>query len=262
MTDDTSPKELRRSFRNGVVTPTTGLAMGYAQANLVVMPTRYALDFLTFCQKNPKPCPVLEVGSPGDPKTTLVAKDADVRSDIPAYFVYRDGVLADQVTDISTLWNDDLVYFLTGCSFGFESALISNGIPVRHIDRSTNCPMYVSNIDCVPSGPFHGRMVVSLRGIPGRLVPKAVTLTARYPLSHGAPVYVGDPAGLGIKDLGHPDFGDKPILEPGDVPVFWACGVTTQKIAQEARLPLVIGHAPGHMFITDLLNEDLRYDAL
>lgn len=262
MTGDGSPKELRDSFRNGAVRPTTGLARGYAQANLVIMPSRYALDFVAFCQKNPKPCPLLEVGSRGDPRTQLVAKDADVRTDIPAYFVYRDGALVDKVKDIVALWDDDLVYFLTGCSFGFEGALISIGIPVRHIDKGANCPMYISSIDCVPSGPFCGKMVVSMRGIPGRLVPKAVTVTARYPSAHGAPVYVGDPAGLGIRDLDRPDFGDKPVLEPGDVPVFWACGVTTQKVACDAKLPLVIGHAPGHMFITDLLNEDLRHDAL
>jgi len=262
MLANASPQELRRLFRNGLVRPTTGLAAGYAQANLVIMPSKYALDFAAFCQKNPKPCPLLEMGSPGDPKTRFVAKDADVRTDISAYFVYRDGVLVDKVTDISSLWNDDLVYFLLGCSFGFESALVSNGIPVRHMEKGVNVPMYITNIDCIPSGPFHGEMVVTLRGIPGHLVPKAVTLTARYPLSHEAPIYIGDPAGLGIKDLDNPDYDDKPIIEPGDVPVFWACGVTAQKIANDARLPLVIGHAPGHMFIIDLLNEDLRYEGV
>lgn len=255
-----SPAELRQAFRNGLVRPTTGLADGYAQANLVVMPSRYALDFLIFCQKNPKPCPILEVGSKGDPITKIVANGADVRFDIPAYCVYRDGASAGQVKDIGDIWNDDLVYFLTGCSFGFEGALLAAGIPVRHIDSGTNCPMYMSNIDCAESGPFKGKMVVSMRGIPGRLVSKAVTVTARYPASHGAPVYIGDPAGLGISDLDKPDFGGKPVMRSGDVPVFWACGVTTQKIASDARLPLVIGHAPGHMFIADVLNEDLRAD--
>lgn len=257
-----SPAELRQAFRNGFVRPTTGLADGYAQANLVIMPSKYALEFLLFCQKNPKPCPILEVGSKGDPIIKVLAKGADVRFDIPAYRIYRNGEPAGEVTDIAEFWNDDLVYFLTGCSFGFEGALQNAGIPVHHIDNGTNCPMYISNIDCVESGPFRGKMVVSMRGIPGRLVSKAVMVTSRYPASHGAPVYVGDPRGIGIAHFENPDFGGKPVTNPGDVPVFWACGVTTQKIARDARLPLVIGHAPGHMFIADLLNEDLRADAV
>lgn len=257
MHKEKSPREWRSAFRSGFVTPTTGLARGYAQANLVIMHKEYALDFASFCLRNPKPCPLLEIGSPGDPYTKFLAASADIRADIPLYWVYRHGVLVERVGDITSLWTEDLVYFLIGCSFGFEEALLSHGVPVRHIENGSNCPMYISNIDCIPAGPFSGKMVVSMRGIPASLVSKAVTITARYPLSHGAPVWVGDPEGLGIKDLDHPDFGDPPVLKPGDVPVFWACGVTAQMVASNAKLPLVIGHAPGHMFIADVLNEEL-----
>lgn len=262
MLKDRAPEEWRREFRRGLVMPTAGLARGYVQANLVIMPKEYALDFASFCIRNPKPCPVLEIGTVGDPRTNLVAQNADVRTDIPLYWVYREGEKIEEVKDITAYWTEDLVYFLTGCSFGFEEALMSNGIPVRHIEHGTNCPMYISNIDCVPAGPFQGKMVVSMRGIPGSLVGKATAITSRYPLSHGAPVYVGDPSHLGIQDLSKPDFGGRPILEPGDVPVFWACGVTAQKVVADAKIPLVIGHAPGHMFITDLLNEAVSVDRL
>lgn len=257
MQKDRTPKEWRLDFRSGTVRPTTGIAGGYAQANLLIVTGEYALDFASFCQRNPKPCPVLEMGSVGDPYTKLVADCADIRTDIPGYWVYCDGVLVDRVRDIESIWNDDLVWFLLGCSFGFEEALMANGVPVRHIQNKLNCPMYISNIDCLPSGPFCGKMVVSMRAIPGSLVARATVVTSRYSLSHGAPIWIGDPDGLGIEDLSSPDFGDAPVIEAGDVPVFWACGVTAQQVASNAKLPFSIGHAPGHMFITDIPNEQL-----
>jgi uncharacterized protein YcsI (UPF0317 family) len=262
MSEPGTPKQWREAFRSGLFRTTAGLAPGHAQANLIVMAKEYALDFAAFCQRNPKPCPVLEMGTPGDPRTRVIADGADVREDVPLYRVYWDGVLADEPRNIVGFWSKDLVYFLLGCSFGFEEALRSHGVPVRHIDRGTNCAMYLSNLECVPSGPFRGRTVVSMRGIPAGLVSRAVALTARHPLSHGAPLWVGDPAGLGIKDLAKPDFGDPPELLPGDVPVFWACGVTAHVVAANARLPLAIGHAPGHMFIADVTNEELALRGL
>lgn len=203
------PREARALIREGKWTkPTTGLALGYAQANLVVLPKEWAFEFLLFCHRNPRPCPVLDVTDVGSPHPLRVAPEADLRTDLPRYRIYRHGQLDAEVTHITDLWQDDMVAFLLGCSYTFEAALLAAGIPVRHIEEGRNVPMYITNIECVPAGRFRGPMVVSMRPIPSRQVAKAVEVTARFPKAHGAPVHIGDPAAIGIEDPASPDFGD------------------------------------------------------
>lgn len=251
-------REVRQQIRNGQWRrPTAGLAPGFVQTNLVILPRDLAFDFLLFAQRNPKPCPVLEVTDVGSPEPALSAPGADLRTDVPKYCIYRDGALAEEVTDLRSVWRDDLVSFLLGCSFTFESALLQAGVPVRHIEERRNVPMFVTGIACKPAGVFRGPLVVTMRPIPAELVPRAVQITGRYPGVHGAPVHVGDPAHIGIRDLMRPDFGDSVTIRPGEVPVYWACGVTPQAVAMQAKPPLMLTHAPGHMFITDLRNEEL-----
>ncbi len=252
------PAELRARIRRGEWRGlTAGLAPGYAQANLVVLPRAEAYDFLVFCQRNPKPCPLLEVTDPGSPEPVTTAPGADLRTDVPKYRVHRRGRPIVEEADIRSYWRDDLVAFLLGCSFTFESAMQRAGIPVRHIDCGRNVPMYVTSIPCRPAGALHGPMVVSMRPLPAAHVPRAVLITGRYPRAHGAPMHIGDPAAIGVKDLARPDYGEPPVMEPGEVPVFWACGVTPQAVAIAAGVEFMITHAPGHMFVTDLLDEDL-----
>ncbi len=238
--------------------PTPGLARGYVQANLVVLPRELAFDFLLFCQRNPKPCPLLDVTEPGDPTPKLVAPGADLRCDLPRYRVYRDGELIEEPTTLSGWWRGDLVAFLLGCSFTFENALIEAGVPVRHIEQGRNVPMYRTNIACRPAGVFHGPMVVSMRPLTPAQAVKATTVCARFPRAHGTPIHFGDPAAIGIGDLDKPDFGDPVEIRPGETPVFWACGVTPQAVVMEAKPPLCLTHKPGHMFVTDLLDTDLE----
>lgn len=249
----TTPAIVRAASRAGQIrNHTAGLASGYAQANLVILSRELAYDFLLFCHRNPKPCPLLDVTDVGSPEPGFVAPGADLRTDLPRYRVYRHGTLVDERDDIIDLWRDDFVAFLLGCSFTFEAAMVEAGIPVRHLSCGRNVAMYRTNQPCVPAGRFSGPLVVSMRGVPPEQVARAVQVTSRFPSVHGAPVHIGDPAGLGIADLGKPDWGDPPILEPGDVPVFWACGVTPQAVAMAAKPDLMITHAPGHMFVTDL----------
>lgn len=256
-----TPQQVRERIRSGTWRrPTAGLAPGYAQANLVVVPRSHAYHFLLFCQRNPKPCPVLDVTDPGDPVPRFAAPAADLRTDVPRYRVYRDGELAEEVDDLRSLWREDLVAFLLGCSFTFEAALLRAGVPVRHLECGCNVPMYVTNRPCRPSGPFHGPLVVSMRPVPAHLVPRVFQVCSRYPLAHGAPVHVGDPQHLGIRDLERPDYGDPVPVRPGEVPVFWACGVTPQAVAQKARIPFMVTHSPGHMFVTDLRDEELALE--
>ncbi len=233
------------------------MAMGYAQANLVILPQKYAFDFLLFCQRNPKPCPLLEVLEPGNFHTEFLAKDADIRTDIPCYNIYRNGELEKTVRNIRNLWRKDFVTFLLGCSFSFEEALLRSRIPIRHIEEKKNVPMYITNIPCKPAGIFHGPLVVTMRPIPPEKVPRAVQITARYAAVHGAPVHIGDPLKIGIRNLRRPDFGDAVTIRKGEIPVFWACGVTPQAVVMRVKPELCITHAPGHMFISDLLNEEL-----
>lgn len=253
-----SPAQARRRFREGLVTPTSGWSAGYTQANLLALPRELAFDFLLFAQRNPKSCPVLEVLEPGQVRGGIFAGDeADVRTDAPAYRVFKNGELVDEVPDASEAWRDDLVAFLIGCSFSFEHPLLDNGVPVRHIPAGRNVPMYNTTIACRPAGSLSGNLVVSLRMIPAAKVPDAVRISSRFPAVHGAPVHIGDPEALGITDLDAPDFGDRPVSEQGDIPVFWACGVTPQAMVMQSRPELAITHAPGHMLITD--QEDRRY---
>jgi len=255
---DLSPRELRRLIRNNQWDkPTAGLAPGYAQANLVILPFEYAFDFLLFCQRNPKPCPLLEVLEPGDYHTHFLAPRSDIRTDIPKYVIYRKGTLEAMVNDITDLWQKDLVTFLIGCSFSFEEALIKASIPMRHIEEKKNVPMYVTNIECRPAGIFHGPMVVSMRPLPQDKIVDAIVITSRFRAVHGAPVHIGNPEAIGIHRINKPDFGDKVTIKKGEVPVFWACGVTPQAVVMKAKPHLCITHAPGHMFISDIRNEDL-----
>ena len=253
-----TPGEIRALIRKGKWDkPTAGLAMGYAQANLVILPQKYAFDFLLFCQRNPKPCPLLEVLEPGEFRTKCLSSNADIRTDIPRYHIYRRGKLHGPVKEIKDLWGPDLVTFLLGCSFSFEEAMLRARIPVRHIEENKNVPMFITNIPCKSAGIFHGPMVVTMRPIPPEKIARAVQITSRYALVHGAPIHVNDPATIGIKNLGKPEFGDPVTIKKGEIPVFWACGVTPQAVVMKAKPDLCITHAPGHMFISDLLNEEL-----
>jgi uncharacterized protein YcsI (UPF0317 family) len=251
--------EVRRLARSGELTSVTaGLAMGYVQANLVIVPRDLAVDFRFFCECNPKPCPLLDVTEPGDPEPKHVALGADLRTDLPCYCVYRNGQLIDEPTGLLRWWSADLVAFLLGCSFTFENALLKAGVPLRHIEEKRNVPMYRTNIACKPAGIFAGPMVVSMRPLLPAQVETAREVCSRFPRAHGAPIHAGDPSAIGIADIHRPDFGDAVTIHPGEVPVFWACGVTPQAVAMQARPPLLITHKPGHMFLTDLRDSDLE----
>lgn len=244
-----TPAEARARFRGGLVTPTSGWSAGWTQANLVAVPRDLAYDVLLFAQRNPAPCPVLDVTEPGEVSCRIF--DGDLRTDLPSYRVYEDGEPVAEVADVRDAWREDLVAFLIGCSFTFEAALLEAGVPVRHVEAGTNVPMYRTDRECVPAGSLHGPLVVSMRPVPAALVATAVRVTSRYPAVHGAPVLVGDPEALGIRDLASPDFGDPVEVRDGEVPVFWACGVTPQAAVMASRPPFAIGHAPGMMAITD-----------
>jgi uncharacterized protein YcsI (UPF0317 family) len=252
-----SPAQARAAFRSGTREQTSGWCAGYAQANLIAVPADWAYDVLLFCQRNPKPCPILDVTDPGA-TGTILARDADLRTDLPGYRVWRDGELVAEPDQVKSLWRKDLVCFLIGCSFTFETALLQAWLPLRHVEQHRNVSMYVTNRQCRPAGRIHGPMVVSMRPIPGDLVDTAIRLTARMPAVHGDPVHVGNPDGLGIADLDRPDFGDAVRAEPDDVPVFWACGVTPQAAVMASRPPFAITHQPGHMFVTDVPDADYR----
>lgn len=251
------PKEMRALIRKGEwAHPTPGLCLSHVQGNMLVLPKEWAYDFLVFAQRNPKPCPVLDVTEPGCGEAKIIAPDSDVRTDIPKYRVWVDGVLKDEPTDVLKYWRDDLVAFLLGCSFSFEGALLDAGIPIRHIDMGRNVPMYVTNIQCRPSGRLSGPMVVSMRPVKHSQVPKAVLCTGRFPAVHGAPVHIGDPSAIGIKDINRPEFGDPVEIREGETPVFWACGVTPQAVVMNSKPPFAITHAPGYMFIGDPKDSD------
>ncbi|WP_158886750.1 putative hydro-lyase [Amycolatopsis anabasis] len=252
-----TPSQARALFRAGTVNPTAGWAAGFTQTNLIAVPWEWAGDVRAFCERNPKPCPVLDVSAPGDPSTKL-APGADLRTDLPRYRIWRDGELAAEVSDAAEYWRPDLVAFSIGCSFTFETGLAAEGIPLRHVEQGRNVSMYVTNKQCVPAGRLHGPLVVSMRYIPAGLVDHAVRISGAMPAVHGAPVHFGNPKALGIADLGRPDFGDAVEPEPGDVPVFWACGVTPQAALMASRPPFAITHAPGHMFVSDKRDAEYR----
>lgn len=257
-----SPRQVRTACRSGEWRgQTSGLAPRFAQANLVVLPQRDAEEFAEFCRLNPKPCPVLEVLPAGQPVPVRTAPDADLRTDLPRYRVWRHGELIEEPDDITAWWRDDLVGFLIGCSFSFESALLEAGIPVRHIELGCNVPMFRTSVPCQPAGKFHGPLVVSMRPLKPADAIRAIEITSRFPDVHGAPVHLGFPEHIGIRDLQKPDFGDPVPVAADELPVFWACGVTPQAAIMAARPDFVITHSPGCMFVTDLLDESLRRDS-
>lgn len=251
-----APVEIRKMIRNGQLTgPTAGHALGFAQANLAILKKEHAFEFLLFAQRNPKACPILDVIEPGNFAPNGISTGADIRTDIPKYRIFKNGELVDEVNDILDYWSDDLVCFLIGCSFSFENALLNNNIDVRHITENCNVPMFKTNIDTTPAGIFEGPTVVSMRPIAEKDIVRAVQVTSRFPSVHGAPLHIGNPQSIGINDISKPDFGDSVTINEGEVPVFWACGVTPQAIAMHVKPELMITHAPGHMFITDIRDE-------
>ncbi|MEV4644790.1 putative hydro-lyase [Saccharopolyspora sp. NPDC049357] len=256
MSKDMSPEQARESFRGGLRVPTSGFSAGWTQANLISLPREHAYDFLLFAQRNPKSCPVLDVTEPGETSASIFR--GDLRTDLPGYTVYRDGELVEERAEVVDLWREDLVSFLVGCSFTFEAALLEAGVPVRHIEAGSNVPMYRTSRQCRPAGGLSGPLVVSMRPVPAEQVATAVRVTSRYPAVHGAPVHVGSPEALGITDLDAPDFGEAVEVRPGEVPVFWACGVTPQAAVMQSKPPFAIGHAPGHMAITDARDSDYQ----
>jgi uncharacterized protein YcsI (UPF0317 family) len=245
----------RLAARAGELTgPTAGLARGYMQGNLAILPADYAADFLRFCHLNPKPCPLIGVSGPGDPGIPSLGADLDIRTDLPRYRVWRQGELVEEPADIVRWWRPDLVAFVLGCSFSFEEALMEAGVPVRHIELGSNVPMYRTNVECAPAGPFAGPLVVSMRPLKPADAIRAVQITSRFPAVHGAPVHLGLPELIGIRDIARPDYGDAVPVAADELPVFWACGVTPQAVIAAARLPFAITHAPGCMLVTDQLN--------
>lgn len=251
---DRSAAEVRAAIRRGEWRRTThGLANGYVQANLAIVPEPYAFDFMRFCHRNPKPCPLIDVTEPGGPEPHLAAPGADLRTDLSGYRVYRHGEMVQEVADIKSIWREDHVGFFLGCSLSFDYLMLQAGIPLRHLQSEHGrIAVYISNIPCQPAGIFKGPMVVSMRPIPRGLVVKTVEVTSRCPLVHGAPVHIGDPSAIGIEDLGRPHWGEFTHLAADEVPVFWACGITPQAIAMSAKIPEMITHSAGHMFLTDL----------
>jgi len=248
----------RLRIRAGEFSGTTaGLAPGNVQANLVILPKALAHDFLRFAQANPKPCPVLAVSEPGDPQLPGLGADLDIRSDLPRYRVWRRGELVEEPFDLFHVWRDDLVSFALGCSFSFEQALLEDGIELRHLTCGSNVPMYRTNIPCASAGPFAGPLVVSMRPLKPHDAIRAIQITSRFPSVHGAPMHIGLPEAIGIKDLAKPDYGDAVPVKSDELPVFWACGVTPQAVIAQVRPDFCITHAPGSMLITDLLNSKL-----
>ncbi len=246
--------EVRQACREGSWTgPTCGLAPRYAQANLVILPQDWAFEFLLFCQRNSQACPLMEVTAAGSWTPALTAPDADLRGDLPGYRVWTNGELVDEPADVHRYWRDDLVSFLIGCSFTFESALLHAKLPVRHLELQRNVPMYRTNIPCAPAGRFSGPLVVSMRPFKPADAIRAVRVTGDFPRSHGAPVHLGFPEQIGIADLQRPDYGDAVPIHADELPVFWACGVTPQAVLQAARPPFAITHSPGKMFVTDIV---------
>lgn len=231
--------------------PTSGLCPGYEQANVVVIPRYLADEFKQFCELNPKPCPVLEIIEGGRYLTQIIADRADIRSHIPKYYIYKYGLLYKEITDVTHYWQQDFVTFLLGCSFSFEEAMVNASIPVRNIEENKNVSIYYTNIACKPAGSCSGNLIVSMRPVAEDLVQQTIELTGQFTLSHGVPVHIGSPHKIGITDLSTPDFGDSVTIKAGEIPLFWACGVTPLQIITKAKPPIAITHKPGHMLITD-----------
>ena len=250
---DNNIATVRRAIRRGsYASHTAGLGKGLLQGNLVVIPDRYALDFMRYCHRNPRPCPLIGVSDTGNPHLGTLGEDLDVRTDLPVYNIFRNGELSESVVDIGDFWTGNLVAFILGCSFTFEHALMEAGIGFEHVRDNKTVPMFRTNIQTVPAGVFKGEMVVSMRMIPRDKVDLVRSICTRFPLAHGAPIHWGDPRRIGIEDASKPDWGDPVGMKSGDVPAFWACGVTPQVALKNARLPICITHKPGHMLITDI----------
>lgn len=253
-----TPAQVRAAIRRGEIDfPTAGMCAGYAQANLVILPPEYAADFEEYTRLNPFPCPVLEIVK-GSPITHAMGEGASLVTDIPRYRVYENGVFTKELTDASAYWKEGYVGFLIGCSFSFEEALLAAGIPVRHIEQGRNVPMFKTSIATKKAGPFEGPMVCSMRPMTPEQARRAYEITAAMPNVHGAPVQIGHPEAIGVADVMKPDYGDPVEIREGEIPVFWPCGVTPQAAVENAKPPIVITHAPGHMFITDIRNADLN----
>jgi uncharacterized protein YcsI (UPF0317 family) len=255
--DRADPRALRLAARYGAFGGVTaGLAPGFVQGNVCILPREFAADFRLYCERNPKPCPLLAVSEPGDPRLPSLGEDLDIRTDVPRYRVFRDGKLADEVTDVRDLWTADMVAFVIGCSFSFEEALAEAGVPLRYVAEGRNVAMYLTNIETEPAGPFLGPMAVSMRPLVAADAIRAIQITSRFPKAHGAPVHIGKPELIGIADLDHPFAGDRIEVRPDELPVFWACGITPQAAVLRAKPPLCITHAPGHMLVTDRRNSE------
>jgi uncharacterized protein YcsI (UPF0317 family) len=258
LNDYRDPQAARRAIRAGRISGNTGgMAPGYVQGNLCILPADWASEFHRFCTLNPKPCPVLAIGNPGDPMLRGLGEDLDIRSDVPRYRVFRDGQCIDEPTDIRAIWRDDLVAFVLGCSFSFEEALIEAGLELRHWSTGKGVPMWQTSIECTPAGRFTGPLVVSMRPFKPADAIRAVQITSRFPAVHGAPVHLGLPEQIGVHDLNKPDWGEPPDIRPGELPVFWACGVTPQAVVARVKPPFCITHFPGSMVLTDLRNAEL-----
>jgi len=255
--DRADPLAVRSAARSGAFAGVTaGLAPGYVQGNVCILPRDFAEDFRRYCERNPKPCPLIGVSGPGDPRLPSLGEDLDIRSDVPRYRVFRDGELKGEVTDIRDLWNRDLVAFVIGCSFSFEEALAEAGVPLRYVAEGRNVAMYLSNIETVPAGPFRGPTAVSMRPLKAADAILAIQITSRFPRAHGAPVHIGKPELIGIADLDQPFAGDRIEVRADELPVFWACGITPQAAVLRAKPPVCITHAPGHMLVTDVRNSE------
>jgi len=253
-----NPRDVRRAIRAGRHRRNTaGLARGYVQGNVCILPREYAEDFRAFCEANPKPCPLLATSAPGDPRLPELGEDLDIRTDVPRYRLFLNGVQSDEVSDLRDLWRGDLVTFVLGCSFSFEEALMQAGLRLRYVEQGTNVPMYRTSVDTVPAGPFRGKLVVSMRPFKPADAIRAIEITSRYPRVHGAPIHLGFPELIGIENLEQPWAGDPTEVRAGELPVFWACGITPQSVVLEARPSLCITHSPGHMLVTDLTNASL-----
>jgi uncharacterized protein YcsI (UPF0317 family) len=254
-----SAHEARLLFRTGQYAGyTSGFSQGYVQGNLCILPQKYALEFATYCQRNPKPCPLIAIGDVGDPYLPMLGEDLDIRTDVPRYRVFRDGEVIEEPTDIRHLWRDDLVAFVWGCSFSFEQALMEAGVTLRDVARGDNVVMYQTNIDTFPVGAFAGKIIVTMRPLVPAQAIVAIQVTSRFPSVHGAPIHIGAPELIGISDLEKPLFDLKPPqMRPDEIPVFWACGVTPRLAIERARPSFCIMHKPGSMVISDHLNSSL-----
>ncbi|SEP08210.1 Uncharacterized protein YcsI, UPF0317 family [Methylobacterium sp. ap11] len=252
-----SGEAARLACRSGAITGcTAGIADGFVQGNLAVLPADLAAEFLLFAQRNPKSCPIIGVSAPGERRIPELGLDLDIATDIPGYRVWRDGEVVAERDEVVDLWRDDLVAFVIGCSYSFEAAMAEDGLPLRHVEMGVRVPMYRTSIPCTPTGRFAGPMVVSMRPLTPAQAIRAVQITSRFPAVHGAPVHLGRPDLIGIADIAAPDYGDPVTIGADEIPVFWACGVTPQSVIAAVRPAFAITHAPGCMLITDRRNSE------